>query len=609
MVSFLIIFLFLLNIIFSLLLGNEYIIYTLLVLMFLYIILLHCEISSIKNLFFSHNSFKRSKHKGTFYTSIGESISYLFTEDNLKRVRLSNALSDIKRLQAVQTSTKISDYICDKEKFYSLILDFALTYSSANVVSFCNIFNNDIELFIAGVNSNRLCSTIKSLIRSKFYGEGINDCLIGDERTLLPFGLKSVCFFRITWQDNSEIKNGILAFYYPVEKDISLGEEKVLNKIKEKVETNLTAKFIINNLGNRVEEVENINRHNSDAIKNVSHDLRSPINNIKAGLSLLENSKDKKEISELVQIAQRNCNILLSFVNDILDYAQFNSKNVVSTYQNIDFVKELTSLVDDFQILASSKNLELSIDIPSSLGNKIISVDIHHFRRIILNIVSNAIKYTKEGSVRISVYEDSKDEIIKITDTGIGMTSEQLKLLGIPFTRFQSDMAEGSGLGISLVKRLVNANNGEIYFSSQFGAGTEVKILFPKVKEVRVPKRKKEERKSKRVLIVDNDLDCVLSTRKVLEKSGYNVSSAIDVNEACKALSEKKQDFLITDLNMPNGGGEKIINFISENNLSTKVIVVSGIEKDEFQERFSHLNTASFFTKPLEFDLLFDVLN
>jgi len=202
-------------------------------------------------------------------------------------------------------------------------------------------------------------------------------------------------------------------------------------------------------------------------------------------LSCIDPSADPKEFqvktTKYLAIMKQNCHRLVKLINNLLDVTRINSDYLLLCLQNIDIValvKEITMSVSDY---VSQK--KLSLQFSSNVKEKIISVDIDKIERILLNLLSNAVKFTLEGNkIFVSLKDKGSYVEIRVKDTGIGIPQEKLDIIFERFRQVDNVLTrknEGSGLGLSLVKSLVEMHNGKISVKSRVGKGTEFIIIFP----------------------------------------------------------------------------------------------------------------------------------
>ncbi|GAA0862661.1 HAMP domain-containing sensor histidine kinase [Paraclostridium tenue] len=234
-------------------------------------------------------------------------------------------------------------------------------------------------------------------------------------------------------------------------------------------------------------EFEKLNKIRSEFFTNLSHELRTPLNLIFSSLQVLnlkvEGSgiKEEESISKYLNMATQNTYRLLKLVNNIIDsnkitsgYFDYNPQN----YDIINFVEGICQSIVDF---AKYKNIEIIFD--TEIEEKVISFDLDKIERIILNILSNAIKFSKDnGLIKIYIREIDDMIEIEISDNGIGIPPHKLSSIFDRFKQVDNNIirrGEGSGIGLYLVKSLVDMHGGNIKVNSELDKGTKFKIQIP----------------------------------------------------------------------------------------------------------------------------------
>ena len=328
-------------------------------------------------------------------------------------------------------------------------------------------------------------------------------------------------------------------------------------------------------------EAEAANKAKSSFLFNMSHDIRTPMNAI-IGFTVMA----KKYLSNVDKVAdclnkvESSSKYLLTLINDVLDLARVESGKVVITENVIDIVAEMNNLVDLMREGARSGQIDLVMD-TDNVENRFVYADKLHVNQVVLNILSNAIKYTKAcGSVSLMVAEDksSKDGCANyafiITDTGIGMDEEMLKHVYESFVRAETATKsgiQGTGLGMSIAKQLVELMGGSIDIKSSVGVGTIVTLRFDfriatdYQKEIEGDSYQSVDLSGKRVLVVeDNELNREIAV-DLLTGLGMIVETAADGDISVDMVKQKSPnyyDFVLMDVQMPRMDGYKATQLI-----------------------------------------------
>lgn len=212
----------------------------------------------------------------------------------------------------------------------------------------------------------------------------------------------------------------------------------------------------------------------------ISHELRTPISAMLGLMEILNTKLDNNEDKSLLANTIYSANKLNTLLNDILDYSKLDVKQIRIVNENCDLSDELCRLLRGFEAEANNKKIGFYLNwVPSPY--LIVSIDAMRLCQVISNLLSNAIKFTERGFVSIKIESSINDLNFTIRDTGIGMTKRQLELMFEPFTQASDSITRhygGSGLGLSIVKSLVELMGGDIRINSEFGLGTVVEVHF-----------------------------------------------------------------------------------------------------------------------------------
>lgn len=223
----------------------------------------------------------------------------------------------------------------------------------------------------------------------------------------------------------------------------------------------------------------------------ISHELKTPLNVIYSAIQLIECvyfNQVTDRVKELIGNIKQNTFRQLRLANNLLDITRLNSGQFKLNMKNIDIVFLTKVIAESVELYANQKNIEMFFE--SNVESKIISIDEEKYERIILNILSNAIKFTgNDGTITVILNENKESNLIqiKVTDTGIGIPKDKQELIFERFGQVDSNLsrqAEGTGIGLSLVKLLVNILGGIIEVESELGVGSTFIITVPAKKEV-----------------------------------------------------------------------------------------------------------------------------
>lgn len=256
-------------------------------------------------------------------------------------------------------------------------------------------------------------------------------------------------------------------------------------------------------------ELENVTKLKDEFFTVISHELRTPLSIIYSSLQLAYNIYPKEigpNIDKTLSRIEQNCSRLLKLVNNILDISKAEAGFILLDELNFDIVVLTEYIVTSITHYARSKNIELIFD--TSKEEQMVTMDKEKYEKILLNLLSNAIKFTPEGNkIIVELGFVSGDMYLRVRDTGIGIPEDKIDFIFDRFLQVNSSLsrrAEGTGIGLSLVKKLVEIMGGTIKVKSKVDEGSEFTIMFPKnIIEI------KEE---KRYTVIGENIDDKIST-------------------------------------------------------------------------------------------------
>jgi len=338
---------------------------------------------------------------------------------------------------------------------------------------------------------------------------------------------------------------GDLVGYYGSDRDISEREQ-----MTAELEQSRTA-------------AEAANHAKSKFLTNMSHEIRTPINSIVGMADLLKDSNLNQEQLDYVNTIQNSSQMLLSLVNEILDFSRIESGRIKLITNDFDIRQLMEEVTGNLAFTAHSKNLELYCTLNPAFP-AILHGDDFHLRQILLNLAGNALKFTEKGEIVLSVNAIGKQadkELFRfaVRDTGIGIPDDQKIHIFDSF--FQADSTErrhygGTGLGLSIVKKLVKFMGGKIGFTSQQGVGSEFYFILPltRTPACSVTAVLPPEAKHSQVLLIDRYPGTRMELQMRMNSMGISASCAADLAEAeqkLQAAQEKPYQVIILDLELP----------------------------------------------------------
>jgi signal transduction histidine kinase len=312
----------------------------------------------------------------------------------------------------------------------------------------------------------------------------------------------------------------------------------------------------------------------SQFVANMSHELRTPLNGVLGMLILLEKTPLSAQQSEYIRAAQDAGNHLLHTINDILDFSKLEANKQALDFVDINLQDFLSRLVEPYKHTAKKRNNALLLAIDNSVPGSLVS-DPNCIRQLLTNLISNAIKFTHNGTIWVKVYIDKNKLYFSVKDSGIGMTQIQCKKVFDAFEQADSSTVRkfgGTGLGLSICKDVATLLSGSISVQSKLGQGSEFTIELPLIHSLKnepenaeavdsLPNLEDKVFCGQSILLVeDNDINVQIA-QQLLKGSNLLVDVASHGQQAVIMIQDKAYDLVLMDFtNACNGrlGSHKI---------------------------------------------------
>lgn len=344
-------------------------------------------------------------------------------------------------------------------------------------------------------------------------------------------------------------------------------------------------------------ETERIMQQRERLLLTITHDIKAPAASIAGFISLLSDYVDRPKAVDYLHNIEHSAQHLLQLVTSLLDYHQLENGKAEAHLSSFEPASLVGGCVDELQPLAMAKHLNLNGDIRISPKTMCCS-DVSRLKQVVNNLVSNAIKYTDQGSITVTSVLDGNLLIISVADTGCGMTDDEQQRIFNAFTRLPGAQGkEGVGLGLSITREIVQLLEGSIRVSSQKGRGTKFTVTIPveMVKESvensclppTAPRSTIDNTPtaSLAVLVIDDDQLQIQLLREMLSRIGglrIDVAATTHADEALLLAQKLKYQLVFTDIEMPEINGTEMMHRlrgIADNgNITMKIVAMTAHE-------------------------------
>jgi PAS domain S-box-containing protein len=375
------------------------------------------------------------------------------------------------------------------------------------------------------------------------------------------------------------------------------------------------------------EDAEAANKAKSTFLANMSHEIRTPLNGIMAMMQVLEMTPLDQEQAKIVSMAIMSSDRLARLLTDILDLSRIESGRIMLREEEFRCKELCDSVSELFLVSAKQKSIKLQISLDPELPPKLIG-DESRLRQILFNLIGNAVKFTDTGSVTLEMiplrFVGSRVFVlISVEDTGIGIPLAHVDELFQPFSQVETSYTrkyQGAGLGLSIVRRLVELMGGHITMDSVYGEGTAVHVMlpfklkpdndaghFPNHDEGEMPHR------TLRVLLAEDESSNAVAIQILLQKCGHDVTVVENGKKAIEELEKSDFDLILMDIQMPVMNGIEATRAIrSSDKLGSKknipIIAMTAYAMSGDRENFLASGVDGYLGKPFKLQDLLQVL-
>ncbi|MFK5952882.1 MAG: response regulator, partial [Desulfobacterium sp.] len=375
-------------------------------------------------------------------------------------------------------------------------------------------------------------------------------------------------------------------------------------------------------LGAQRVQVEEANRLKSEFLSNMSHELRTPLNSVMAlSRVLVMQAREKLSDEEInyLEIIERNGKNLLALINDILDLSKIEAGRMEVSPKPFQISSTIDTIMERLTPLAREKGIELHMTLPDALPQ--VNSDENRVHQILQNLISNAVKFTQQGKVSISMEQAGQTIHLMVSDTGIGISKNHLPHIFEEFRQVDGTSSrsyEGTGLGLAIASKAAEMLGGNIDVRSTLGQGSTFTLTLPLVYRESTPAPLPEplaiqplaetQPTRKTILVVDDEPKSLTMISNYLSREGYNIITATSGQEALQ-LAQSHRPFAITlDVIMPEMDGFEVLQHLKQTT-ETKDIPVIMVSMSNDRATGMALGAVGYISKPVNRDLLIAEIN
>lgn len=431
------------------------------------------------------------------------------------------------------------------------------------------------------------------------------------ERHLRLIGTPAACWMGVPLMVDNKIAGAMATQSYTDLNAFGPNDLALLEMVAYQTGVFIERRKMLQELIDAKEKAEQSNKLKTAFIQNISHEIRTPITGLTGFASLMaDEDTTPEERREHFHRVDQSTRRLINTISDYMDMARLVSGTMEVNKSTFPFTAVVRETIGEFDELIRQKQLLFEVSITDEISNMQVNTDQEMFRRVLFELIDNAIKFTDKGKISVSCVEESQRLLVTVKDQGRGVPKEKITQIFDAFTQAETSLNrghEGSGVGLSIAKGLVDLMGGKIWVQSTVGEGSAFSFVIPLLaagKKMEAPSRKTPLPKSDTkpvVLIAEDDESNYLLMEVLVKKAGCDyimVYDGVQAVEACRRHPEIT--FVLMDIKMPLLNGVEALQQIREFRPDLPIIATTAYAQLGDERRFKEMGFNEYFAKPLK---------
>ena len=335
------------------------------------------------------------------------------------------------------------------------------------------------------------------------------------------------------------------------------------------------------------EKAEESDMLKSAFLANMSHEIRTPLNAIVGFSSLMQGEElSQEERAEYCAIVVNNSEMLLTLLNDILDISSLECGKIRFNYS----AEEIVQICQHI-LMTTAHTCQPGVEgrLECAVDSYMLTTDVHRLSQILINLLTNAAKFTSEGSIvlGVEICPEQNEVLFSVTDTGPGIPLDKQEMIFNRFEKLDGNKKKGTGLGLALAEQIITSHKGYIYAESKKGEGSTFHIYLPVLDTEHMPQIVQNiPRKDYRIVVADDNAKVLQLLKKNFEKIGIQIQTCMKREELQKCLEQQQADVLVVDETMEDCSGvDFCMSLAGRYPDMRKLIIIDGVSREVAEAR------------------------